>query len=171
MRKGKALQVKELEIYIDGASLGNPGPAGAGIVVARDGQPIKNISVYLGNQTNNFAEYAALIFGLQEALVLRTNVARIYTDSQLLCRQINNEYKIKSPNLIGLYQQTRHLLSAFDYIEIEYIPREKNRGADKLAKKAIKSRTFNKEAQDLVKRCGIKERIKAQVEAAAPHHF
>ncbi len=148
------VMLKELEIYIDGASKGNPGPAGVGVVIAQDGQTIKNISVYLGDQTNNFAEYAALIFGLQEALVLRANVARVYTDSQLLFRQINSEYKIKSSNLIGLHQQARHLLSAFDHVEIKYIPREENGGADKLAKKAIKSRTFNKEAQNLVKGAG-----------------
>ena len=129
-----------MEIYIDGASEGNPGPAGIGVILVQDGQVVKNISVYLGVQTNNVAEYMGLIFGLQEALILSANVVRIYTDSQLLCRQINNEYKIKSPNLIGLYSQVKHLLSAFDCAEIKHISREKNRGADKLAKKAIKAR-------------------------------
>ncbi|MBL7081671.1 MAG: reverse transcriptase-like protein, partial [Candidatus Omnitrophica bacterium] len=76
------------------------------------------------------------IFGLQEALILRADQVEIYTDSQLLCRQINNEYKIKSPNLIGLYHQVRHLLSAFVYSKVQYISRDKNQGADKLAKKA-----------------------------------
>ena len=131
---------KELEIYIDGASGGNPGPSGIGVIVTENGQVIKNISVHLGIQTNNVAEYMALIFGLQEALVLRANAVRIYTDSQLLCRQVNKEYKIKSPNLIGLYHQTQHLLSAFDSTEVKYISRDKNRGADKLANKAIKAR-------------------------------
>jgi ribonuclease HI len=83
----------------------------------------------------------ALLFGLQEALIRRVSVVNIYTDSQLLSRQINKEYKIKSPNLIGLYSQAVHLLSAFNYTEIKYIPREKNRQADKLAKKAIKTKT------------------------------
>jgi len=131
---------KELEIYIDGASGGNPGPSGIGVIVTENGQVIKNISVHLGIQTNNVAEYMALIFGLQEALILRADAIKIYTDSQLLCRQINNEYKIKSPNLIGLYYQTQHLLSAFDSAEVKYISRDKNKGADKLAKKAIKSK-------------------------------
>ncbi len=129
-----------MEIYIDGASRGNPGPAGIGVIFSQDGRVIKNISVHLGIQTNNVAEYTALIFGLQEALILHAGVIRIYTDSQLLCRQINNEYKIKSPNLIGLYSQAKHLLSAFDCAEVKYISRDKNRGADKLAKKAIKVR-------------------------------
>jgi ribonuclease HI len=131
---------RELEIYIDGASRGNPGPAGIGVILNQNGQVVKNLSVYLGIQTNNVAEYMALIFGLQEAIILRANTVRVYTDSQLLCRQVNREYKIKSPNLIGLYNQTRHLLSAFDSAEVKYISRDKNRGADKLANKAIKAR-------------------------------
>ena len=129
-----------MEIYIDGASKGNPGPAGIGAILTKNGQVIKNISVHLGIQTNNVAEYMALIFGLQEALILRANTITIFTDSQLLYRQINSEYKIKSPNLIGLYSQAKHLLSAFDCAEIKYITRDKNRGADKLAKKATKTR-------------------------------
>ena len=128
-----------MEIYIDGASKGNPGPAGIGVILTKNGQVIKNISVRLGVQTNNVAEYMALIFGLQEALILHENTITIYTDSQLLYRQINREYKIKSPNLIGLYSQVKRLLSAFNCAEIKYIPRDKNRGADKLAKKATKT--------------------------------
>lgn len=129
-----------MEIYIDGSSQGNPGPAGIGVILTQNGRVIKNISVYLGIQTNNFAEYMALIFGLQEALIRRANIVEIYTDSQLLCRQINNEYKIKSPNLIGLYSQVRNLLPAFDCAQVKYISREKNREADKLARRATKPR-------------------------------
>lgn len=131
-----------MEIYIDGASIGNPGPAGIGVILTQDGQVIKNVSMYLGVQTNNVAEYMALIFGLQEALILKARVVKIYTDSQLLCRQVNNEYKIKSPNLIGLYSQVQHLLSAFESVEVRYISRDKNQGADKLAKKATKAKSF-----------------------------
>ncbi len=133
--------MSELEIYIDGASQGNPGPSGIGAIIIQNGRLIKNISVHLGIQTNNVAEYMALIFGLQEALILRASAVRIYTDSQLLCRQINNEYKIKSPNLIGLYSQVKHLLSAFDCAQVKYISRDNNHGADKLAKKAITPHT------------------------------
>ena len=128
--------MSELEIYIDGASEGNPGPAGIGVIITQNGQIIKNLSIHLGIQTNNVAEYMALNFGLQEALILRANAITTYTDSQLLCRQINKEYKIKSPNLIGLYNQAQHLLSAFDSAQVKYISRDKNRGADKLAKNA-----------------------------------
>jgi len=130
--------MKELEIHIDGSSEGNPGPAGIGVIITRNEQVIKNLSVYLGIQTNNVAEYTALIFALQEALILRATSVKLYTDSELLYRQINNEYKIKSPNLIGLYNQAKHLLSAFDSAEVKYISRDNNRGADKLAKKATR---------------------------------
>ncbi|MGD9015439.1 MAG: ribonuclease HI family protein [Candidatus Omnitrophota bacterium] len=132
----------EFQIYIDGASEGNPGPAGIGVILTQNGQVIRNISVYLGIQTNNVAEYMALIFGLQEALMLKAKAVSIYTDSQLLSRQINNEYKLRSPNLIGLYAQVVHLLSAFDSAKVQYIPREENRGADKLAKKAAQKKLF-----------------------------
>ena len=127
-----------LEIYIDGASRGNPGPAGVGLVIVENGQVAKNLSVYLGIQTNNVAEYMALIFALQEALILRVDSLKIYTDSQLVCRQINKQYKIKSPNLIGLFNLAEHLLLGLKHVQVIEIPREKNQGADKLAKKATR---------------------------------
>jgi ribonuclease HI len=130
--------VKELELYIDGASKGNPGPSGIGVVICRDGQTIKNISSYIGNTTNNVAEYTALIYGLQESLILKAESLKINTDSQLLYRQIKKVYKIKNPNIIGLYNQALHLMSAFKQISINNIPRQDNRGADKLATQAIK---------------------------------
>ncbi len=130
--------MRELEIYIDGASKGNPGPSGIGVVVCCDTETVKNISTYIGNTTNNIAEYTALIYGLQEALKLKAEVLKINTDSQLLHRQLNRVYKVKSPNITGLYNQVLHLLSAFKQVSINNIPRENNRGADKLATQAIK---------------------------------
>lgn len=132
--------MRELEIYIDGASRGNPGPSGIGVIVCRDGQTIKNISTYIGNTTNNIAEYTALIYGLQEALMLKAEILKVNTDSQLLYRQINKVYKIKNPNILGLYNQAQHLMSAFKQVLITHIRRQDNRGADKLAAKATKER-------------------------------
>jgi ribonuclease HI len=130
--------MKELEIYIDGASKGNPGPSSVGVVVCQGGQTIKNISSYIGNATNNIAEYTALIYGLQEGLMLKAESIKVNTDSQLLYRQIKKIYKIKSPNIAGLYNQALHLMSAFKSVSINHITREKNKGADKLANKAVK---------------------------------
>lgn len=130
--------MKQLEIYIDGAAKGNPGHAGVGVVICRDGEVIKNIANYIGNATNNVAEYMALIYALQEALILKAEDLNIKTDSQLLYRQIKKEYKVKHPNIAPLYKQAEHLISAFRQVSIRHIPREENRGADKLANKAIK---------------------------------
>jgi ribonuclease HI len=130
--------MSELEIYIDGASKGNPGPSGIGVVICENGQTIKNISHFIGFTTNNIAEYTALIFGLQEGLILRAKSIKINTDSQLLYRQLKKIYKVKHPNIIGLYNQVLHLMSAFREVSLNFIPREQNRGADKLATKAVK---------------------------------
>lgn len=130
--------MKELEIYIDGASKGNPGPSGIGVVICRDGELIKNIASFIGNTTNNIAEYTALIYGLQEGIMLKAERIKINTDSQLLYRQLKKIYKIKNPNILGLYNQAQHLISAFNEVSISHIPREENRGADKLANQAVK---------------------------------
>ena len=136
--------MRELEVYIDGASKGNPGPSGIGVVVCSDGQTIKNISAYIGNATNNIAEYSALIYGLEEALKLKAEALKINTDSQLLYRQINKVYKVKNPNILGLYNQVLRLMEAFKLVSITNISREDNRGADKLATKAIKEQLRKK---------------------------
>lgn len=136
--------MKELEIYIDGASKGNPGPSGIGVVICRGGITLKNISSFIGNATNNIAEYMALICALQEALILKADCIRIKTDSQLLTRQLNKEYKVKHPNMIGLYNQAVHLLSVFKEASVINIPREENCGADKLATLAVKKGLLKK---------------------------
>jgi ribonuclease HI len=136
-----------LEIYIDGASKGNPGPSGVGVVVCRNGETIKNISTFIGRATNNVAEYSALIYALEEARKLRAEILTIKTDSQLLHRQMRRLYKVKHPSIIALFSQAQQLVSVFRHVSIEHIPREENRGADKLATLAIK-----KELQ----RCSLK---------------
>jgi len=129
--------MKELEIYIDGASKGNPGPSGIGVVICESGEVIKNISDFIGDATNNIAEYTALIYALQEALILKADCLKIKTDSQLLANQLNKIYKVKNSNILGLYNQAVHLLSGFKVVSIKNIPREENQGADKLATKAV----------------------------------
>jgi len=129
---------KSLEIFTDGASKGNPGEAGIGVVICHNGEVIKNISQAIGIATNNVAEYFALIYGLQEALILRAGEIVVNTDSELLARQLNQTYKVKNAVLKPLFSQVQHLLSGFNTVKINHIPREKNRGADKLATKAVK---------------------------------
>ncbi len=127
-----------LEIYIDGASQGNPGPSGIGVVICQGQETIKNISSYIGQATNNVAEYTALIYALEEALILKAESLKINTDSQLLARQLNKLYKVKNVRIAELYQQAVRLLSAFKEFSIINIPRQDNCGADKLATLAIK---------------------------------
>lgn len=136
--------MKPVDIYIDGASKGNPGHAGVGVIICQDSRVLKNVSNYIGKATNNFAEYTALIYALEEALIIKADTIKINTDSQLLYRQIKREYKVKSPSIIGLYNQALHLISAFKEFSINYIPRKDNRGADKLATQAIKQALRNK---------------------------
>ncbi len=130
--------MRQLEIYIDGASKGNPGPAGVGVIICDGNGIVKNISDYIGNTTNNIAEYTALIYGLQEALLLKAEGININTDSQLVYRQLKREYRIKDENLLRLYLQVVKLISGFKSVSLRHIPRKDNRGADKLATLAIK---------------------------------
>ncbi len=132
------MKKRSLEIHIDGASEGNPGKSGIGVVISEDGEVINNISKYIGETTNNVAEYMALIFALQEALIIRASEVIVKTDSQLLCNQINKSFKVKSGNLKALFEQAQHMISGFDGFKIVHIPREQNKGADKLATKAIR---------------------------------
>jgi len=129
--------VKKLQIYIDGASKGNPGPAGIGVVICENETVIKNLSYYIGKTTNNVAEYLALIYALQEALILKAESIKINTDSQLLYKQIKKDYRIKDEKIFLFYQIVQHLFTGFKEIEINFIPREKNKGADKLANLAL----------------------------------
>lgn len=129
---------RRLTIFTDGACHGNPGPSGVGVVICDEkGATVKNFSEFIGETTNNVAEYTALIYGLQEALILRADEVIINTDSELLAKQLKKEYKIKDADLKILYRQVGHLLSGFVKYEVKHIDRSNNKGADKLANKAI----------------------------------
>lgn len=130
--------MSQLHIYIDGAARGNPGPAGAGIVITdREGRIIDTISKYLGLTTNNIAEYTALIFGMEEARNRKAKELIINTDSELLAKQLGGEYKVKNSALKDLYKKVNSLLTSFDEVKINHIEREKNKEADELANEAI----------------------------------
>ena len=127
-----------LEIFTDGACSGNPGPAGIGVVIFQNGQVIKRISKFIGEATNNLAEYTALIYALQEALVLKASEIKVSTDSELLYHQITGRYKIKNEKLKNLFDQVQHLSRGFKRIDFERVPREENQEADRLATQAVK---------------------------------
>ena len=129
---------KTIDIHIDGSSIGNPGDSGIGVIFSSEGAPLKNISKYIGKQTNNFAEYTALVFALQEALIMKAASIKVFSDSELLCKQMSGEYRVKSENIKNLFEQAINLLKGFKDYAITHIPREQNSGADKLARLAIK---------------------------------
>ena len=130
--------IKSFSIFIDGAARGNPGPAGIGVVVTdASGEVVQNLSKFIGETTNNVAEYSALIFGMEETRNLGAKDLTINTDSELIAKQLGGEYKIKSPALKGLYKKVTQILQSFDEVKINQIDREKNKGADKLANQAI----------------------------------
>lgn len=128
-----------LEMYIDGASKGNPGPSGIGVVIYdKDGSALKGISKSIGKATNNVAEYTALIYALQEALILKSPKIKVWTDSELLCKQVKGVYTVRHSNLKPLFEQVKHLAKGFDSFEIQHIGRDKNKEADRLAGNAAK---------------------------------
>lgn len=126
-----------VEIYIDGASRGNPGEAGIGILIKEPGGRVRQITRYLGQRTNNYAEYTALIEALESAKDLNGNPIRIFTDSQLVANQINGLWKVKHQDIIPLNKKARSLFSEFSDITIKHIPRAENLEADRLANQAI----------------------------------
>jgi len=140
-REGSAGKSLELFIFIDGASRGNPGMAGAGVYITdREGMKIAEKGRFLGHKTNNEAEYGALLLGMQEAKRLGGESIRIYTDSELIERQVKGVYRVKEPHLRVLHGRVMEHIKEFDSFEIESIPREENREADLLANLAIEKR-------------------------------
>ena len=127
-----------VSVYIDGAARGNPGPAGAGIVLREGNKTIKATYKYLGDTTNNIAEYSALIFGLQEAIALGYKNIKLCLDSELVARQLKGDYRVKNNNIKPLFEKAIALINNFDNVKIIKIDRADNKEADKLANKAIK---------------------------------
>lgn len=132
----------KLSIYSDGAARGNPGPAGVGVVIKRGSHTLAEVSDFIGRATNNIAEYLAFIRGLEEALVLGANKVECFSDSELLVKQINGEYKVKNEGLIPLYHHIKSLIKKFKSFTVSHTLREENKHADKLANEGIdKSQT------------------------------
>ena len=134
------MPIHSCEISIDGASRGNPGPSGIGVVM-RDGKgTIREFGHYIGETTNNVAEYLALVYALQEALQAGCASVSVKTDSELLARQVNGQYKVRDAQLRLFHDVVQHLRRGFSHCSITHIPREQNVRADQLAGHAVKSR-------------------------------
>ena len=127
-----------LHIHIDGASRGNPGEAGFGVSVATsDGAPVAELFGYLGRATNNVAEYQALIHALRYALGRGARRVRIFSDSELVVRQMQGRYRVKHPDMVPLHQEARKLMAGFEEASLGHVRREQNREADRLANQAL----------------------------------
>ena len=124
-------------IHTDGASRGNPGPAGAGVMIYKGDKMVEGLAQYLGRKTNNQAEYNALIMGLERAAELGATKVVARTDSELMVMQIKGVYKVKNPRLKKLFARVSELINKFDSFEIEHVYREENWKADQLANRAI----------------------------------
>ena len=124
--------------HIDGGARGNPGPAGYGVVIEDEkGRPVARLSRYLGHQTNNFAEYSGLLAALDYAQKHGFKALKVISDSELMVRQIEGRYKVKSPSLLPLYQQAKQMIRQLDWFRIGHTLREGNKEADQLANLAM----------------------------------
>ena len=127
-----------LVMQFDGGSRGNPGPAGIGVTLTtEDGAPVYELAEFLGSCTNNVAEYTGFLRGLTAAVALGAAKVTVRSDSELLVRQINGIYKVKSPDLKPLYQQAVSLMSKIGDVKVMHVYRESNSRADELANMAM----------------------------------
>ncbi len=130
-----------MQVFIDGASAGNPGPSGIGAVfVNAKGEAALQLHKYLGETTNNVAEYLALVYALQEALARGWTSLAVKTDSELLAKQLNGQYKVRDPLLRLFHDVAAHAMSRLGSCTIEHISRTQNTRADRLAAKGVASR-------------------------------
>lgn len=121
----------EVQFYGDGGSRGNPGPAAAGFVLLdMEDRLLENGGEFMGITTNNQAEYHSLEMGLERALEAGVKVVHVYMDSQLAIRQLQGQYKVKSPDLLPRYKNVKSLIEQFDEVNLMHVPRELNKLAD-----------------------------------------
>jgi ribonuclease HI len=137
--------VKVLRLFTDGAARGNPGPAGVGMIIEDEhGMRLWGGCRYVGTATNNRAEYLALIDGLRKAAEWRPDVLEVYMDSDLVVQQVSGRWRVRHADLQPLHRQVQGLLGAFPSVTVRHVPRERNRGADALANRAIDEATSRK---------------------------
>ncbi len=134
-------QPPRVRLFTDGAARGNPGPAGAGaVIVSPAGHIMAKIGKFLGESTNNVAEYTGLILGLKRAKAMGIKELDVFSDSELLVRQLAGEYAVKAEHLKPLHDEARTLLNGFPEVHVAHIPREENKAADEMSNRAIDER-------------------------------
>jgi ribonuclease HI len=131
--------LRRLLIHTDGAARGNPGPAGAGALLqdAETGETVAEIARFLGERTNNFAEWTAVELALREARERGARIVDLRTDSELVARQIAGRYRVRHPDLKPIHARVMALLAELDGYTVGHVPRERNAAADRLSNVAI----------------------------------
>jgi len=128
----------EIVAHIDGAARGNPGPAAYGVVIeSAQGAPVAALAKFLGETTNNVAEYQGLLAALDYALNHHFRRLNVVTDSELMARQISGRYKVRSPGLRPLHEKAQAMIARLESFSIRHVLREHNREADRLANQAL----------------------------------
>jgi ribonuclease HI len=131
-------KTKKYALYTDGGSRGNPGPSGAGYVIYdENNKELYCGKKFLGTATNNTAEYAALLLGLEFSRQLRIKNIDCFLDSDLIVKQLNGVYRVKHPNIVPLFEKVKNALQSFEHISFTHVRREKNKRADGLANEAM----------------------------------
>ena len=130
--------MEKIIAYTDGGARGNQGPSGIGVSIQKEnGTVLKEVSLFLGNATNNFAEYTAVVRALRLAIKNKVTEILLRSDSELLIRQLSGEYKVKSETLKPLYDECMKLIYKIKKIKFEHVRREFNIEADRLANEAL----------------------------------
>lgn len=133
---------KTVQVYCDGGSRGNPGPAAAGAVILRDKEVITELQDYLGVATNNVAEYSAVILALHKLHELKLTRADFFLDSELVVRQLTGIYKVKNPDMKKLFDQVQKLSIGLD-LTFTHVLRTNNKHADSLVNVCLDKQSTN----------------------------
>ncbi len=131
-----------IRAHVDGGARGNPGPAGAGIVLrdADDDEIIHEAGLYLGRATNNVAEYRALLYALETAAQLGAGGVDVFSDSQLMVRQMTGEYRVRNAGLKPLFERAQELAASLGQCTFTHVRREENTEADRLVNEAVNAK-------------------------------
>ena len=129
---------EHVKIYTDGGSRGNPGPAASGAVLYSDKDVvIAKASKYLGHDTNNQAEYTAIVIGLEKAKSLGADFVELFMDSELAVKQLTGVYRVKNPEIAKRFLEVKNLIAQFDHVKIKHVRRELNKAADALVNEVL----------------------------------
>jgi ribonuclease HI len=128
---------EQLQLWTDGGARGNPGPAASGVVIKNETEVVWEQGIYLGEMSNNQAEYLALLAGLDKAKELQAHSIVVHMDSQLVVEQVNRRYKVKDEGMKQRWGEVQALLENFAEWSVSYVPRAMNKRADQLVNQAL----------------------------------